>query len=544
VRPEKAPPAQAVKSLTDIEKSYLLSAMLHFPDLFNSAKDKLLPEYFQPEEAQYAIFWRCIVKIAEDNQGRLPLEGLQNVVYMTVAAYLENEIKASHPAIYQQMMAQGGFFHQAITGFTKETMNRQMAWNCLQKFLLERRVFKKLAAIATQGNNTETLANIQSLHDEATRISGLGVTDLYTATHHKSSKPVHYIVPTGIDYFDERLNGGVSPGKVYGLLGPTGVGKTLNLVTLMVSSAIQEQIRYQQEVAKVGPNAATKMGMYYYFVYEGCKEDIQRRCMAYLAHIPLDRLTKYEYDPMMQLAGPGDERPEYETRFFPDGVGPYGENLASEVERYANANAILSRNVFVCEMIPSLENPKKGCGGIPEIQNILLAQKEEGLEVAGYYVDYAKLVAKNQVGSKLDYLRHVIGGMPNECVRQLNSYLPRAHGWIANQFNTDANRKSPTWVPSHSYASEAGDFGDNCWFTFCLGTRSQDDNCCLINCSKHRDFQPTPPSTLFIHGGFNRMVVMDNQIDLDRSMGTFVHNHNFERDDRGTLVVPFRRKTA
>lgn len=537
------PQSQSVKPMTDVEKGYLFSGMLHFPDLFASAKDKISTDFFQPDEAQFAIFWRCLLKIAEENNGRLPTEGLPQLVYVSVCSYLESEIKNQHPKIYAEMMVNGGFFHQAITGYTRANMNRQGAFNCLQKFLQERRVFKQLLTLASQGNSSETFNKLRELSDDASRIKGLGAIDVVAASHARSSKANLQVFPTGIDYFDERTGGGVSPGKMYGLVGPTGVGKTLNLVNLMVSTAIQEQIRHQQETLTHGKEIS-KLGKYYYFVYEGCKEDIQRRCMSFLSMIPLSRLTKYEFDPAMQLCGPTDPKPDYESRYFPDGVGPYGEPILSEVERYANANAILSRNVYVCEMIPSLENPKKGCGYIQEIQNILLAEQDSGNDVAGYYIDYAKLVAKNYCGSKLDHLRHWIGGMPMECARQLNSYLPRAHGWIANQFNTEANRKSPVWVPTHSYASEAGDFGDNFWFTFCLGTRSEEDNCCLINCSKHRDFHPTPPSTLFIHGALNRMVVMDGQIDHDRAMGTFVHNHDFQRDEEGVWIVPFRRKTA
>ncbi len=535
--------AQPVKSITESEKCYMLSAMLHFPDLFSVAKEKLLPEYFNPEEVQYAVYWRMVLETAAKNGGRLPTEGLQNLIYVAVSSYAESEIKHSNPSLYAQFFVTGGFLHQAVAGYRKDSMNRQLSFNLLQKFLQERKIFKRLAMLASQGNSTETVQNIRLLNEEATRVEGLGITDIHQASHARSDKPGIHLFPTGVEYIDYRLGGGVTAGKVYGLLGPTGVGKTLNFVKLMVSTAVQEQIRYNSTLDANGASTS-KLGKYYYFVYEGGKEEIQRRCMAYLSMIPLDRLTKYELDPTMNLAGPSDPRPDYEAKYFPDGVGPYGEQLLSEVERYATANNILSKNVYVCEMMPSLENPKKGCGYVQEIQNILLSQKEDGHDVAGYYIDYAKIAAKNYCGNKLDHIRHLVGGMPMECIRHLNSYLPRAHGWIANQFNTEANRKAPTWVPSHTYAAEAGDFGDNCWFTFCLGTRSQDDNCCLINCSKHRDFHPTPPSILYIHGSLNRMICMDGEIDLDKAMGNFVHHHNHQRDDRGTLIVPFRRKTA
>ena len=103
------PQSQSVKPMTDVEKGYLFSGMLHFPDLFASAKDKISTDFFQPDEAQFAIFWRCLLKIAEENNGRLPTEGLPQLVYVSVCSYLESEIKNQHPKIYAEMMVNGGF---------------------------------------------------------------------------------------------------------------------------------------------------------------------------------------------------------------------------------------------------------------------------------------------------------------------------------------------------------------------------------------------------------------------------------------------------
>jgi hypothetical protein len=535
------PQVEAVHSLVKAQLDYMMSALIWVPDLYVAAKDKLLPEYFdRPGEAQYAVYLRAINKLAEENGGRIPLDGTANIVYLAVVALAENEVKESAPGVYADLMTQGNVLHLCTNHYNKANINRMEAFKLLQMFLNDRRIARRINTLAVQGHTSDMLTKINELFHDASRVQAMGESDIVSAVHVRSSRPGLQLQPTGIKYFDERLNGGVGAGKVYGLLGPTGVGKTLNFVSLMVSTAIQEQIRHRRMVDNFGPGSS-KLGNYYYFIYEGEKEDIVRRCLAYLAYIPLDRLSRYEFDPTMELAGPNDPRPDYEARLFPEGVGPEGEPMLSEIERYGNANAILSQNIFIRSMVPSPENPKRGCGYVSEIQSVLIAEQEAGREVAGYYIDYAKIAAKNYCGSKVDNLRHFIGGMPMECVKYINSYLPRAHCWIANQFNTEANRRSPTWVPHHSFSSEAGDFGDNCWFTFCLGTKSQEDNCCLINCSKQRDCQSIPPSTLYIHGGINRMVCMDSLIDLDSTTGQFVHKGAFERDHRGTLVVPFRR---
>jgi hypothetical protein len=536
--PYKSTPV-AIKELTKVELDYLLSALVWVPDLFSVAKDKLLPEYFDRQgEGHYAVLWRSILKLAAANEGRLPLEGISDLIRVSVLADAENEVKGTQ--VYNDLIAENNAFHLMVSYYNKTNVNRATAADFLSRFLSERRVMRRLANLAASGHTSELRDRLSDLYSDVSRFSSIGAAEVVSAVHVRSDKPGLQLQPTGISYFDERLGGGVSAGKVYGLLGPTGVGKTLNLVALMVSSAVQEQIRHRMALEAGIPS---KLRNYYYLVYEGSKEDIIRRSIANLALIPLDRVLRYEHDKSFQLAGPSDPFPDYQLRVFPEGVGPDGELLLSEIERYSNANTVLSQNCFIREMVPSPENPRRGCGYVQEIQNVLLAEQEAGREVAGYYIDYAKIAAKNACGTKLDHLRHLVGGMPMECVKYINSYLPHAHGWIANQFNTEANKRSPTWVPHHSYASEAGDFGDNCWFTFCLGTRSQDDNCCLINCSKHRDFQPTPPSTLYIHGAFNRMVCMDNLIDLDSSTGQFVHQAAFDRDHRGMMVVPFRKKS-
>jgi hypothetical protein len=535
---------QAICDLTKTEIDYLLASLIWVPDLFSVAKDKLLPEYFDRSgEAHYAVFWRSVLKLAASNDGRIPLEGTAEAVRVSVTVDAENEVRNSLPAVYEDLMRVGNILHLTVMYYNKSNVNRNLASEFLARFLSERRVLRRLTNLAASGHTTELKDRLSDLYNDITRFSSIGSADVHSAVHVRSNKPGQQLQPTGISYFDERLGGGVCAGKVYGLLGPTGVGKTLNLCNLMVSSAICEQVRHRMAMEASGA-ADSKLGCFYYFVYEGNKDDIIRRSIAFLALIPLDRVIRYESDMSFQLSTINDPLPDYQIQLFPEGVGPDGELLLSEAERYHNANAILAKNVFVREMVPSPENPKRGCGYVQEIQNVLLAEQESGRSVMGYYIDYAKIAAKNHCGTKLDHLRHLIGGMPMECVKYINSYLPRAHGWIANQFNTEANRRSPTWVPTHSYAAEAGDFGDNCWFTFCLGTRSQDDNCCLINCSKHRDFQPTPPSTLYIHGALNRMVCMDNLIDLDSSSNQFVHKHNFDKDGRGRMIVPFKKHST
>lgn len=540
----RPPQAENIHSLVKTQLDYMMSALVWVPDLFNATQGRLLPEYFdRPGEAQYAVYLRAINKIAESNGGRIPVEGTANLVYVSVMALAEQEIKETAPGVYQDLVTQGNILHLATNYYSKENINRAEAFKLLQMFLGERRIVRRLSSIAVQGHTSDIQSKLAELYQDSSRVQSLGESDLVAALHVRSTRPGLQLQPTGISYFDDRLNGGVGAGKVYGLLGPTGVGKTLNFVSLMVSTAIQEQMRHKKMVDNFG-EGSSKLGNYYYFMYEGGKEDVIRRCIAYQAYIPLDRLARYELDPSMQLAGPQDPIPEYQSRLFPEGVGPDGEPILSEIERYSNANAILSRNIFVREMIPSPENPKRGCGYVGEIQSVLVSEQEAGRDVCGYYIDYAKIAAKNFCGTKMDNLRHFIGGMPMECVKHINTYLPRAHGWIANQFNTEANKRAPNWVPHHAYSSEAGDFGENCWFTFCLGTKSYEDNCCLIHCTKQRDCAPTPPSTLYIHGSINRMMCMDNLIDLDTSTGQFVHKANFDRDSKGMMVVPFRRSAA
>jgi hypothetical protein len=535
------PQAQPIQSLVKQQLDYMVAAVMWIPDLFASAKGRLLPEYFdRPGEAQYAVVLRALYALAEDHSGRLPLEALANTVYLRIMTMAENEIKGSAPGVYSDLMTAGNVFHLTTSAYNNTNLNRSEAFALMQAFLNERRVLRKLGSILAQGCTTQTQAQLHELYHDASRIQAIGSTAVLPATHIRTPTVGIQLQPTGLPYIDYRIGGGVSKGKIYSLIGPTGVGKTLNMVAIMCSSAIQEQVRHVTMTEQFGA-ASSQLGNYYYFCYEGDRAEIVRRCIAYLAHIPLRRIERFETEEGYSLCGPTEPLPDYEVNLFPDRVGPEGEPLLSEIERYYNANAVLARNVFVIEMIPSPQDPKRGSGYVQEIQNVLLAQQEDGHPVVGYYIDYAKVAARNHCGNKLDNLRHLIGGMPNECIRSLNNYLPRAHGWIANQVNTEANRRAATWVPHHSYASEAGDFGDNCHYALCLGTRSESDNCCLINCSKHRGFQPTPPSVLYIHGALNRMVCMDQLIDLDTSTGQFLHRQNFTRDEKGVMVVPFKK---
>lgn len=534
------PLPQPVQSLTKHQLDYMLAAVVWLPDLFASAKDRLLPEYFDREgETQYGVFLRAVYDLAKDHGGQLPIDALANLVYVRVSTLLENEIKTSAPHIYAEMMTPGNVFHLATAYYNKSNINRNEAFALLQTFLSERRVLRRLGSILAQGHTDQMRDQLSELYQDSMRISSVGSASVASAVHAKNPVPGTQLQPTGLPYIDYRIGGGCGKGKIYSLLGPTGVGKTLNFVSIMCSSAIQEQVRHNTMIGQFG-DASSQLGCFYYFCYEGSRSQIARRCIAYLAHIPLKRLYKYETEESFNLAGPTEPRPDYENTLFPDGVGPSGEPMLSEIERYYNANAVLARNVFIVEMIPSPEDPKRGTGYLSEIQSVLLSEHESGRAVNAYYIDYAKLAAKNHVGHKLDHLRHLIGGMPMACIQHLNNYLPRAHGWIANQMNTEANRRASTWVPHHSYGAEAGDFGDNCDFALCLGTRNESDNCCLINCSKHRDHEPTPPSVLYIHGALNRMVCMDSLIDLDSSTGQFIHRDNFPRDEKGTLILPFR----
>jgi len=328
------------------------------------------------------------------------------------------------------------------------------------------------------------------------------------------------LVPTGIPFIDSRLDGGMKPGDVNVLLGPTGVGKTTLGMQLVVEGGRAEAAKARETNVKGKRNV--------FFSYEIDMEEMQVRMMTYAAQINKSRLE--HLNAFEELSRRGDLQ-DYEKKRWKRQLDE-GVDIPGEWDRWKAAEPWLDDYVTLMDMSADQGGVARGNGGIAELRSTLDAmhhQDPRGFNVI--MIDWAGMVARQYLraqGGKVDTMyTHELTDFVSRVRRQIAKPY-NCQVWILHQLSGQSNKKSPTAKMSHADAEGCALFAVNAWFAFCLGNKDQATNTCLLAATKTRRGEGKDAVVCKIDGAFGQLVDADRQYAIDHVTNKIVKR--YERD--------------
>lgn len=413
-----------------------------------------------------------------------------------------------------------------------------VALNYIQIFLIDREVNQELRQAIRNANGMpipDLPVLLEDLSDRHRRIVTLGQDLSHTGIPDRWETSSRVLYPTGVSMFDERMNGGSEPGDVNALLGPTGVGKTMVAMQLLNSSA-----RLSGAAAAVGQPAHINV----FISYEDNLRSMQTRAMCNAAQIRKDRVERMRS--YRELSTRGDLQ-DYELRRFAHLRDSEGE-IPGELERLEMARPWLNAYARFLDFSGSREaGPPAGDGGVAEIRMALdRVQQETGLPLGLIVVDWAGDACSRWLyaqGKDADR------NLPIE----LKDYIKRIHSLITAPFGARAlvvhqlkgavNNRPPTTLPHHSEAEWCASFAVNAWFAFCLGTKDQFSNTCMLACTKTRRGQGAQPIVCQIDGAFGQLVQADHAFRPDPASRRILPRNEAEAVQRARAAAPMEAAT-
>lgn len=490
--------------LTFDEKENMLVHLLRLKHLFSDAKNQLKVEHFNLEsEKIYALVWRVALELAENNNGILPEKGLRRRIAGKISSIAEASPDTLTEREYNELMdVQNGFINYCFN-FPDDELTEKDGRLLLETFLRERTIIdplKKFIVDSGEGNPLNLRGMLRKLEEQELKITAVKTNPISNAfPDNWRPKPVQ-LIPTGVPFLDSFM-GGQAGGEAYGILGPTGVGKTSLGIMLAVEGSKYEQFN----------RPPAEIGHWYFISYESSVEsDIRLRVLSYAAQIKRDILFSGE-----KLSVTGDLK-DYERIKWNDAYQA-GLSVPGETERL-NSASYLRKNLWLVDMSGSLEeNPKIGSGGVQEIVDYLALEQDSGKRIAGVVIDYVGIAVKRFMsnnGVGYDLLRHYIGGYGDEARMRIAARF-KCPVWLLHQLTGEANMRSPTAKQHHALAAEAKNFADNLWYCFNIGTKDPETNTCIIHCSKQRRSYNNLTPVVFIDGALCTMRAADDLYTVD-----------------------------
>jgi RecA/RadA recombinase len=492
----------------------MVAFALRTPRVFAVARGKLRVEHFDPiAEAHLQLVWRAALNVAGRHAGALPCTSpdLHLLLRTEVLQLAAAEADVIGPEAIEQAVGPGSFlewcFQTVAAADPAATEREASAFDYLNRFAVERGPSRALQATLADGDGSvpEHLPELlEGALDEVRRATVLAEDPVESAAPEGWTPQLAQRRTTGIAFLDNAMDGGHADGEAYGLLGPTGLGKTTLAVNICVEGAAQD--RRQAGAERRAPRH------WYFVTYETSAGPVRLKMWGYAAQLHWDSLKNFRRE---DLSTDANRKPYELLRFRKEMLA--GRDPGPELARLERALAELAVNVHLVDMSGSGKDRCRGTGLVEEIRDILLRERDgKGHAVGGVIIDYAGLAVTRHIsaqGLKVEQVtRHLLKSFPYDCRRLIAEYF-QCPVWVLHQSNTEANRRAPSSVPHHSFASEAGLFAENLDFCFCLGTKDHRTSTCLLSCSKTRWAGSRPePAILQIDGAYSRMVEAEDYV--------------------------------
>jgi hypothetical protein len=494
--------------VTSADKDYLFAALVHLPGLFALAKPLISSTDFGPDDGRYAIMWNALVEIAKQSPtGVLPTgEVMKLSLGRELASAFEKNKSPMCDRHKEEIESKGGLLSR-ICDISSSGLTEHDGRRILMELLSECKVVNPLKKmiISLQGSSVDIGPVLKDFQEKQQHISGIGKSiSVLGNTPYDFMAANPPCTPTGVDFLDEFMDGGVLKGEMIVVVAPTGLGKT----TLGIQLAVEGAQREYGKVLAGDPDA----GYWYYFSYEShLAPEIWNRVYSYAAYIHRDKLWLKKGD--LSTAGNLDiqEKARY-AQMINAGQSVPGERerLQSFIDTYA------SRLVLV-DMSGTYEGV--GVGGVDELTAFFAAEKAAGRKPAGYIIDYADIMITREIESspnmRKDQWWYESSRIVDRCRTKI-SQPTGAVGYILQQANSKSLGRDYTSPGGLDSARGSGGFGHNANFFFVFGNRDEESNCVFVAMKKQRRAAPKPQKLVHINGVYCRFDMAG------------VHNYKFD----------------
>lgn len=324
---------------------------------------------------------------------------------------------------------------------------------------------------------------------------------------------------TGIGYFNRVLGGGAVGGEVYGILAPTGGGKTTQAVQLICAFAeaeVGKKMLAEAQGEQYEPMHAVL------FHYEASLDEARGRVWSCLSKVHIDTIRNYDPETLSSTRN-GVPFKQYEHELFRD-VWQFADPATreGELERIQRCVPLHAPYMHLVDMGDTRQDPKRGKGYVQEIADYIERWLvNQGKKVGLVVIDYAGVCVKRHIaytGKSHEQLRHLLGDFGDNAKEAIALKFD-VPVFVYHQTTFAETKRSPAAKLHHSDSAEAKNFGENMAFCFCLGVATEQEKCLQMHTSKARRTTGHPPVLLRISGKTSRLEDASNQFYLDPNTG-------------------------
>lgn len=495
------------------QKQIVLKHVLRYDSLYKQAVDKLKPEYFDRDtDSILWVVWVAAKRVIQMHcNNSLPDPG---VLWSLIPAEIEAMVASNEIAITQEearnLSSETGILRD-LFGYDND-LNEAVGEKLFVNLLSEKMVFDNLLAIANRCSETvptDISKDLEKLQANDRFIKSLRTSSARTAVPDSLGELGLGKESTGLCFVDRLFAGGDAPKEVYGVMGAFGAGKTTLAIQLCVEKA--------KFLADEAIRAGTKPRTCHLFFYEASYEEIVRRMWGYACSISRETMEKFNGNNWEIFSTTGSLQP-YEEKLFAAEIARYGiENVPGEYERFLIHREALRENIVLHDYsgMNTGDNATYGNGYVDEIAASLRNYvNESGNEVGAVYVDYVLLAARNYMnfkGMREDSLRHLVGGFPSACLRQVAGPF-NCCVYLMHQLTGAANGRTFNASFTNADSAESKSFPENVWFNLALSIRDPETGISKLSAVKHRRGPDISPGLLQLEGMTGRFVRADDYV--------------------------------
>lgn len=466
------------RSLNPEHLLIIFGVLVRNRSMFVKVKSSLTPDILNYSGEEFHASFLRMLHEHFDSYSELPIKqaALAQMVSLSRdpgAGFYEGVIDAEIDSIYS-------LTEDASSAMVRSTEN--MASNLIEELLIDRKVINPTRSILSNSADS-TLVNpgeiLSSANQSLIEIRRLMTNTLVSSVPIVSRRMNTYVeFDHGMDFMNALTQGGLHRKSVSGLLGPFGSCKTT-----MATQAAASRINVEWQKRQRGESYE----MVVYGNCEGPAEEISFRVLSYLAKIPLRAIKEHYYDITPLRNSISNDPEDYNNK--------YGLAI-TEIARLEEAVEKIQANFKIIDMATGGASNSIGKNSVDDLSVAIDAYTQhEGMGISLFILDYGKLFIRNYMAMNniaADKIRLYLGVLPEKLRREISDKFNCA-ALALTQLNKDGNAKKPGTLLHHAEASEASDFGENCWFCFCLSLPFFNESGTQIsnlNMSKARDAAP------------------------------------------------------
>jgi hypothetical protein len=446
--------AETLTPLSADQVRWLFAGLLVLPELYQQARGSGLDfKHFAAGggvfDIGYGRLWGTFCRLC-DRLGDRPLPG---VLWMEFEADCRDGLGDAAAGVIRAVRESAVI--PLAQSDQRALLTPAIATDLLRRFLTDREAaVGPRAMVASHGDNTlvDSRAALQRCLDRSP-CNGSQPTVLMPSGDLQPDADGRW--STGLPWYDQAMAGGVSPGCVYGLIGPTASCKTWGLLQLTTTQASMQHLLRSKGLPH---------GLCVVVTYEQGADDYRFRALAQTARIPCGTL-KASY-----CAGGRPLSTSANLQVYERELGM----TEGEAERLEAASKI-GDLVYILDMSGPKEIPTAGSGYVAELVSQLYGlTTATGLPIKCVSIDNARNMAtrhREAFGLDCESIRRLVGDLPIRLREEVADRFA-CWVWVTNQMNDRANHKAPREPQHHCDAAEASEFGENC---LCCFTHSDVD---------------------------------------------------------------------